>query len=67
MRKRSPGRELHEWDDEELLEYYEEFMQILHYGNPEGITTEDKQDFERMRSEIIYRLAQEILMDDEGA
>lgn len=64
MRERNPGDEIHEWSNEDLLIYYEEFMELLHEGKPDDITLRDRQDFDRLKAEILYRLAKELL--DEG-
>lgn len=66
MRRDNPGPRLHDWDDEELLDYYEEFMEILHHGDPEVITARDKHDFDRIKAEVLYRMAKEVL-EDEGS
>lgn len=64
MRRDNPGRKIHEWDDEEILDYYKEFMEILHYGEPDIITARDKHDFDRLKAEILYRVALEVLGDE---
>lgn len=60
----NPNEKLHDWDDEELIEYYEELTDVVRYGDPESVTARDKRDFDRMKIELLSRIARKVLLED---
>lgn len=62
----NPQAKIHHKDTDELVEEYGELMDILKYGEPDAVSVETKRKFERLQAELIYRLMQEVLLEDSG-
>lgn len=61
----NPNEKIHDWDDEDIVEYFEELVDVIRYGDPETVTARDKRDFDRMKAELLCRIAKEVLVEEE--